>query len=371
MGSYTERLRNRLRGGPDKGPGKQNTEREPAPSVKIDFWFSRHSTAHDAEAMRPQFDQADVFVPEVLGYTAKQLERLQKVSDGTLTPAQALADKDEPLNNGAHMAQELQMLANSHKLVMAIDQYYYKELLEEQYKEDYFHRFALGELLAGQTDRAANLTMHTFVSYANRQVAREKLMVENLQKRLGDTSFQQWAKQRLGKTGHPDIRVLVKLGASHTNVAYSTERKSQHAVETHFPEKPFVMEPMSAQFRRFVFDKVNRFDKQMAYPILAQQLTGTFIQAIIPAIEVQRVDPNGVREAMLGHQVGKILTVDVLNTIAPALERITPPINPSDYAKTRSLTVGQLRQVFNIVYPVLAQQGLRFPTTADELSQIK
>jgi hypothetical protein len=213
--------------------------------------------------------------------------------------------------------------------------------------------------------------MHVFSKYVNRQAARERLMVETLHKRLGDTGFQQWAKQRLKKTSHQDIRVLVKLGASHTNVAYAAKRESQHQVETHFPEKPFVMEPMSAQFRRFVFGKTNRFDKEMAYPILAQQLTGILIQVIIPASELQRVDPNGVREMTLEHQVVRILTPDVLNMIAPALERITPPINPANYAKTKSLTVGQIKQLFEIVYPTLAEQGLLFPTTADELSQIK
>lgn len=358
MGNYSEKLRNRL---PEKPqPGSLETEEKPLP-IKIDFWFSQHATADDARRMQGQFDQADVFVPETFGHTPARIAAYQAVSDGTMEPNDRAKLQGANMNTDPYTLAELQMLANTKKLVLAIDLPSNEEMESQNSLNEYAIYYALGAVLSGQLQSGINLTGKVFRDHVLMQNQRELFMVQELKRQLGDVKFKQWCKDRLTETGKADIQVLVQLGAVHTRVAHQIAAQNLYSVERHMPEHPFIFPPADEEYRQLIFGKKHALDETMIQRMLTQYFTAMYLSIVFPKSERQRLDPNGVGQSTIEQRLAKATTRSDMEKFSANCATIRPPFDPAAFAESKSIILEQRLEVTQFFNEILAPHGLALP----------
>lgn len=64
--------------------------KERLPKVKLEVRLAKHGSFEDAEGLEERFNKCDIFFPETFGWLPRQLDALQKLSFGSITPGIAL-----------------------------------------------------------------------------------------------------------------------------------------------------------------------------------------------------------------------------------------------------------------------------------------
>lgn len=59
-------------------------ETGPYPPIAVDFMFAPHSTAEHAAGLEVRILEADIYIPELMGWDNKSLKLLQQVADGKI-----------------------------------------------------------------------------------------------------------------------------------------------------------------------------------------------------------------------------------------------------------------------------------------------
>ncbi|MEK7071102.1 MAG: hypothetical protein AAB966_04805, partial [Patescibacteria group bacterium] len=97
---------------------------ENVPKIETNFFFHKHATTEDGKAVGERLKNADIFIQENAGWDSARLDIFNDVSNGTLTPEQAM---DMEKQNGKPFfwkdfyASLLDGLYKSEKKVMLVD----------------------------------------------------------------------------------------------------------------------------------------------------------------------------------------------------------------------------------------------------------
>ncbi len=189
----------------EKELGRETKEREP--TITIDFLFSTHTSAEDFAKLPQLLEQADIYMPELAGWSKEELEEYNKIARGELNPATA---KLNPALEKRAFA-----LYNSKKPVVFVDTPISHELSARSKKifikkaREPFGAFANGRFelaLYTMKQQVKDIAEHSEEreEYIRRQIKKE---IKGLTK-----NFPQLRDKK-------DIRVLVDLGMVHTGVA--------------------------------------------------------------------------------------------------------------------------------------------------------
>lgn len=86
-------------------------------SLAIHVFFGPHQTGKDAEGFREQFENADVYVPESIGWTQTQLEAVRQMSDGNTNTLNMVLGK----HSKGFSHEKTLMIFGSHKPIVFVD----------------------------------------------------------------------------------------------------------------------------------------------------------------------------------------------------------------------------------------------------------
>lgn len=230
--------------------GRQSGE----PEISINIFYSPHVEGHMVEGLRKQFDQADIYVPESVGWTPDSLQVGRDVCEGRV-----------PLSNIERMRtvdpftyRELLMMNNSHKPTIIVDLPEGHPLIKKH--EDLQIEEVTMLNKATFTD-TLNAIINFYKADADIQVQREVYMLSQLRPKIRE-AMAVYPHLKAKK----EINVLMSLGSAHT-LLYSELKKQKVKVERTFGSRPYWGYRHEGT-RRYIFNK--DIDQQLAAKIFLE-----------------------------------------------------------------------------------------------------
>ncbi len=89
--------------------------KEHEPKINYHFLYSAHGTTEDFQNLEEVFKKADIYVPEGMKWTMKDLRDVQAVSDGKMLPEQVVEDQ------ASSWFQALKVMYGSQKPILFAD----------------------------------------------------------------------------------------------------------------------------------------------------------------------------------------------------------------------------------------------------------
>lgn len=230
-------------------------QKEGEPAVEVSIFFAAHKTAKDIEGLKKPFANCDIFIPEGCGWTNEILKCYRQVSEGMLTPDEALKKMEFKIwypNYSANL-KALEILHNSQKPLMFIDL---------PRGSDILYRYMSSEILVNQD--LSSIEMGSVNSYVDKkfdmlkehlkdsvkiEIEREKFMLQNLYPQL-----QKLLSERPDLKTKEKLNILLFLGAAHTGI-YHALKKSAPSTKKDMSRMPFVFSIMPEIKRRYMFGK--------------------------------------------------------------------------------------------------------------------
>lgn len=231
----------------ERRSGNENGTEKPA--IKLNFLYLRHTGPEDLKILKEKINEADLYIPEVFGWSDESLSCFQKISDGKMTPEEYMreigADPRHPYY--AIRLEELKTLYNRHKTIAMIDlKKGTAELGEYSSKTGSLTPYDTGwdfpEILAAYK---SNMKI-----FADAQVMREKQIADNLKGLCGKIE----ADGISGTGNENEKRVLAVMGALHTGVSHELKRSGKDISRT-FSPMPHLYNHSLETVRRCMFGK--------------------------------------------------------------------------------------------------------------------
>jgi len=177
-------------------------ERTGIPPIAPTVLLAPHVYKEDAALVAANIKNADVYVPELYGWEAQDIDTFQRVSAGQMTPQEAEPTTIMPFGQGIHGA-----IYNSHVPVMIVD-----APVEEQHR--FMYKDTDSETFFQPTWEE---TVTAVEENMRRFVWRENYMLNHLEPQLQQTmkdnpTLIETAKQR-------PLRVLFSIGTDHVSFA--------------------------------------------------------------------------------------------------------------------------------------------------------
>lgn len=214
--------------------------------VNFEVYYSAHETTADIGDFKKTFDKCDIFVPEAYGGDEILQNLLQNLSDGVITPEQAL-ENIELKENVGHFTEQVKIIYNSHKKILIADVTEKEIAIGRGDKES---SEAIDTMLnSNDFDEVIGAVNKLCKNVAEGQKKREGKIIENLQEKL-----KKYLEDRGQVSEGERQKVLLSLGASHTSVAHGL-KKEGHEVSSIFDKLPFVVPVQAEAIRRHIFGK--------------------------------------------------------------------------------------------------------------------
>src|SRR6185503_19683295 len=104
------------------------------PKLHFDFFFGAHVTLKDTEGLEKRFQEADIYVPELSGWTERAKQTFNDVSYGRITPKEAILEYhvDESEEGLEFFNALLNMIYKSYKPIILIDKKYVNQNHDEE-----------------------------------------------------------------------------------------------------------------------------------------------------------------------------------------------------------------------------------------------
>jgi len=229
------------------------------PKISIDIFYSFHRAPRDLENLAKQFDRADIFIPEVPGWSPWLLQYLRDVSEGRKTPEQVESEK----RLSSSLRKNFEIIYNSHKPITLVDipeGHPTEERLQELSSSYYLEvvEFELGE----DFDYKLDFIRQYLKNDADAEKRREKYILFQLKPKIQELlQIYPLLKEK------EEIKVLLSFGACHTGV-YHALRKTKQKISRRFSMMPFIFGFADEGRMRARFGK--EIDNQLAAKILLE-----------------------------------------------------------------------------------------------------
>lgn len=237
------------------------------PNVRYEIYYSPHGNLGDFQDLFKRIGSADIYVPEVFGWSREYLGIYEDVSAGRKTPEQAIREKQvDDAEMNPLLLGELQALHSSNKPIVFID-------LPEDEIPLGKNRIALA---AQSFDGLLNNVQHYLEEESKLNHRREKHMAEQLRVKVGEVL-----------DSHPklkaknDVSVLVSLGSVHTDL-YHQLKKDGERVEREFNVIPPAYSFSDEGIRRYMWRKP--VDRELAARILLETVFGNVFQSALEKV---------------------------------------------------------------------------------------
>jgi len=181
---------------------KENKEVEP--KITVDFFFSAHGSPEDFDRLPAALKNADVYIPEQVGWTKKQEQIINQVSQGKTKL------EIEP---GSIQETEVSSLYNTKIPIFFVDIPKGHSLIKKIEDSIIKTQDATKKFYQGNFDKALEIEKKATMDMALAMKEREDFIADKLKKELGILT-----KKFPQLKNKPDIRVLIQLGMAHTTV---------------------------------------------------------------------------------------------------------------------------------------------------------
>jgi hypothetical protein len=194
----------------ERGKTPENKEAK-LPKLSFDFFFGPHGTVEDAAGLEERFAKADVFIPELFGWSEAALNVYNDLSYGRITPEDAMKLFKKDDFNG-FMSAIFKMIYKSYKPIVFADasrETNKKNAInndEERFKMHFGNTIGFEKKLAEFRQYLKN--------EAETEKTREEHMISNLYPSLLEA-----LKGRPDLLNQKELKVLLFLGAAHTGVS--------------------------------------------------------------------------------------------------------------------------------------------------------
>lgn len=254
------------------------------PKILIHVFLSSHCTAIDIKKLAEPFSRADLFIPELAQqFWASPLgiDTYQKVSDGELTPSEAMQQLNAPLDENSFFYGICQLMYDTRKPIRKIDADFFEEA-SWNYREFNFDRYLNGynkimdslldpnvhnfnSIFRKAIQMLRNWDFNAYFSEATKHIDRDQLMLEK-----APNVISKFLKDNPQYKERDSFNVLLQLGAYHTRV-YHGLRKMFPGATYQFSVSPnYIYDISTEALRRVSFGKV--ISDELLARVLLQRL---------------------------------------------------------------------------------------------------
>lgn len=314
--------------------GESPKERLDHHNIKYEFYFSPHGNPNDFKDLFELIKGADIYVPEVFGWTREYLGIYQDVSAGRKTPEQAIKEKQaEDAEMNPLLLEELQALYNTKKPIIFID------LPEEETPR------AKNKIWLGARDFEGLLSNVQYYLEEESKLnhRREEYMVGQLKTKIGEI-----LESDPDLKTKDDVNALVSLGSVHTGV-YHELRDSGERVEREFNVMPQVYSLSDEGVRRYMWEKP--VDQELLARILLETTFGEVFQP-----ELEKVSTDNTKIDLFKRKVASQFDIDEIRNIFHLLTY-------TDWNYFKGSFEGHMTYL-------METKGLKIPQSEQELDEI-
>lgn len=251
--------------------------KEGEPRINVNIFYGYHRKPEDIEAVKEQFTECDIYIPEAMGWTEEDRKLYRSVSSGAM-PKQEFERYKTQLK--PHIRSEVEMVYNSKKPIVLIDipriHRLYKEFLsyDLSMQKEFQNPASFEQLL--------QFTRNHIKKIATLQREREEYMLSHLKPTI-DQTLKEYPELKRKEV----VRVLLRLGATHTPFYHILKKAGEEAVQEHFQEAPMVFLFIDEARRRYQLNKeVN--DQLIAKALVESWLSPPHIIDTLPSSNVNK-----------------------------------------------------------------------------------
>ncbi len=226
--------------------------RDKSPDFSLEILYGPHGDEKDAEVFADRIKQADIFIPEFGGYPDFTRLTFQKVSNGTMTPKQAIDFLGrENITFDKHLERELEILYQSGIGVALLDRHeddrINRELCDTSDQRDRIYQ----DIISGKAEvNELRQSLRSNLSrFAGAQRTREKHISRNMRGTLQDL-IEDFPNLR----NRDNVKVVMALGYGHTEV-YRDVRKQGIDAKKKLSAPVLSFDYHGEVIRRFIFGK--------------------------------------------------------------------------------------------------------------------
>ena len=312
--------------------------KETGPKITVDFFFSAHETAEDVNRLPEALKNADVYVPEAVGWTKKDEQLINQVSQGK-TKLQAPTD--------SALETEASLLYNSKISVIFIDLPKGHPLIKEDRDTATKMHDAYQNFILGNFDEAIKIKKTTTADEVLIIKARENFIADKLKKEL--KTLTKKFPQLKNKT---DIRVLVTLGAVHTPM-YQKLRPELPSSKMLLGKDTFVFSTGNEIIRRLIKNPQEAINDDLYAEAMLEEFIGQFF-----IYNITNNDAN--KTAWASRKLVANLSVDQIRSFSKAAGNLF-----GEMSMIQSEDVLHRRLIKK-----LKELGINLPTTEAEVDEL-
>lgn len=228
-------------------------EREnPMPNFSFEVFYGAHGSAIDLRNVRGSFENADIFVPEILGWTPAHLLYFNAVSQGRITPQDAV---NVFASGTAHyvmaadaVLEEFEMIYKSGKPIIFAD-----VPVGHPLENRFLQLMTSGFKIDRNFDQTLQNVKGHLQAFATLDVERENYTLSHLQRTVEQAAKATPALRRNVRKNRK-VKALLFLGGSHTRVLHQL-RDTGFDVRATYSYHPFPYAFSQETVRRYVYGK--------------------------------------------------------------------------------------------------------------------
>jgi len=310
--------------------------KEGDPKINFTFVFGGHISAKDLEETKIQFQDCDIYIPEMSGWGKNTDFIYSKLSEGTMSPKQAddlftvMDQYHKKAFQYSFNVEQRRMIYQSRKPIVFID-------LREDSKfrktgdaaiEEIFYDFQ-----RAKNWRETKEVLKKYLQiYAQMNSSRERMMLEELPRRIREV-----LDRRPDIRKKPEIKVLLFLGADHAPIYKQVEDLAEGGSVQHYPNNNLDNPGHRAEGLRRVQsgEDINSFSDE-------------FLMKIFLEMNFSAIFEKSIKE-----KSGRIGTRKVLQQIREVIDSFTREEVSEVYEK-----VSQGRKFRDVVLEICKEKGI-------------
>lgn len=236
------------------------------PPVKFNFYFSAHASPADVKGWREPIQQADIWIPELNGWTESARQVYQSVSDGKETSTQALDRAGYPRSHSSFLTrvEELGFLYGRRIPTEFVD-------VSKTELSQLPPQIEGPQISSGDKFEEMMIQMREWIEKnSDYQIMREVLILSNLK-----DAVIQAAEKIPDLKSKDELNILLTLGSSHTWIYQILEK---HGFSVH---RDFSTNPMIFGFEAEAIRNI-RYGKALSNELVANMVFSNLIEQYLP-----------------------------------------------------------------------------------------
>ena len=311
--------------------------KEKEPKISYDIFYAPHRTVKDFEKLEEAFKKADVYVPEMPGWTPKTADQIKEFSQKDMSFKNFLLFQVLPQDSA--MYKELQVIKGSEKPILVVDIPNEHELLREISKTFELLEKSIMLFSKGVFRKSLQSARKYIESMVKNTLKRDEFIKENLKtevKKLIEKSPELQKKK--------EVRILLNLGTAHTRIYHGLKEeeklsKGKSGISRQFAYQPTIFSSLSEAERKIAFSK----NKEISDELLARGI----IEALVYS-HINNLSDDSVNETRICRKIVSKLDLDNMEEISEELGR--------DSKKT--------------VVDALKERGIKIPESEKEMDEM-